>query len=594
MRVNVTADQPGATFKVDGVKVSSAVQLKPGSHVAEASLDGYASDSRTFAVSSNNSPITVAFTLRQSLPELRFSSGITGGSVIFDSLPPVDLQEGNFTKSDIPPGTHNVRVMDGNHEVLSFGFNAVPGQMIKLTTPLNSRSGSGVIISSLGGAGHIYATPGLKGAVSGHALQAIPPEGLAIEAANPPGHVTVSDGTSKPRELTPDSSTLPVLTVLLSGGVESVPVTVSANAPDGALSVNGHELSRKLVKGSRVIYLREGSFDVAVTADGYRPAVPQHILIKAGDSPKHLDFQLTPIVRMSSLNVTGAPAEAAVFLDDLRVGTVSGSGVFTKDVSPGAHVIAVRKAGLEEFKESRDFKAGENMHLAVEMHAATGGLTFHLVPASAKVTVRRDSDIYTPANGQTEQLAPGSYTVTASADDFRTRTETIQVEAGKPIVIDWALLPAVRIAEPTGGIPFINAKAWTLENGWLVHNGLGLSIYTGNGTHTFDILKHKKGLVFGTKRVFFWADFTSKGNYTQYGLDGRTLYRTLIVDGKPSGDTTKVPFGQDNGDVIRMVVELSPNSFIIKNRAGKVIDSIYKNNVGRFGFVDDVTVTIAP
>jgi hypothetical protein len=64
-----------------------------------------------------------------------------------------------------------------------------------------------------------------------------------------------------------------------------------------------------------------------------------------------------------------------------------------------------------------------------------------------------------------------------------------------------------------------------------------------------------------------------------------------VVNGAES-EEKKLTFGQDNGDVIRMTIEISPDAFVIKNRAGAVIDSIRKTNVGRFGFLDDVTLHI--
>jgi len=464
--------------------------------------------------------------------------------------------------------------------------------MVKLSSPLDGQGGSGVVISSLGGAAQVYATPGLKGGISGQALQPLPADGLSIPPANPPQHISVSDGKGSAREFTPDSSTLPVLTVLLNGGVERVPITITSNVPDATVSIDGHALNRKMVNGSRFINLGAGAFNVVVAAEGYQPEAAQKLVVKAGDRPKHLDFQLTPVLHPATLGVSGAPPEAAIYLDEVRAGTVNAGGTFTKDINPGTHQIAVRKSGLEEFKQSHEFKAGESFKMAVMMHSATGGLSFHVTPVNAKITVRKDTEIYTPANGQTEQLAPGSYIVTAAADEFKPKTETVQVEAGKPVTIDWALQAAPHEAEvPASSVPFGNAKAWTKEGGWLVHTGPGLSIYTGSGSHVVDMLKHKNKLGFGSKRVVFWADFTGKGNYTQYSLDGRNLYRTVVVDGKASQET-KLPFGQDNGDVVRMTIDIAADSFTIKNRVGNVVDSIKRTGVGRFGFVDDVTLNV--
>jgi len=593
VKVLLTANQPGATFKVDGSPVSASTTLKPGEHTGEADLEGYASDIHPFTVSATGaSPVTVAFSLTPALPQLFFSSGLEKGSVLVDDAAPVDLQEGAFSKSDIPLGTHHVRVLDGKGgEVLSFSFDAEPKQMIQLTSPLNAHGGAVIAVSSLAGAAHIYGSAGLKGGLAGQPAGPIPPEGLAVAAANPPQPVSVTDG-SKARDITPDATPVPTLTVMLNGGVEHVGITVTANVPDGTVSINGQELKKKMANGARFISLVPGTFSVSVSHDGYQPAEAQQVVIKPGDQAKRLEFTLTPIARMATLDVTGAPPDAGVFLDDVRAGTVNAAGGFTKDVNPGMHVIAIRKAGLEEFKVSHDYKAGETAHVPVQMHAVSALVALRVTPANAKITIRHDAEIYAPANGQSTALPPGTYALTATADDFKTRTETIHVEAGKPLTIDWALQPVAKTA--ASPFPFANEKEWTLDNGWIVHAGDGVSVYTGAlGAHTLDFEKRKGRMGIGVKKIVFRADFTGPGNYTQYSLDGKTLVKTVVADGK-QGEPVKLQFGQENGETIRMGIELSPTLFVVKNRAGAVIDSIQKGSVGKFAFVGEVMVHIVP
>jgi len=594
VKVNLTANQPGATFKVDGSAVPASTMLKPGEHTGEADLDGYSPDIHPFTVSAAGaSPVTVAFSLTPALPQLFFSSGLEKGSVVIDDAAPVDLQEGAFNKNDLPLGNHHVRVMDGKGgEVLSFSFEAQPKQMIKLTSPLNTHGGAGIAVSSLSGAGQIYGTAGLKAGLAGQPAAALPADGLAVAAANPPQHVSVTDGI-KSRDLSPDATPVPILTVMLNGGVEHVAVTVTANVPDGTVSINGQELKRKMADGTRFISLAPGTFSVTVSRDGYQPAAAQQLVIKPGDQAKHLEFTLTPIARMATLDVTGAPPDAAVFLDDVRAGTVNGAGGFTKDVNPGTHVVVIRKAGLDDFKVSHDYKAGEETHVPVQMHAVSASVALRVTPAGAKITIKRESEIYTPPNGQNATLPPGTYSVTATADDYKARTESIQVEAGKPLTIDWALQPVVKTV--AAQFPFANEKEWTLDNGWIVHAGEGISVYTGAmGTHTVDIEKRKGRMGIGVKKIVFRADFTGPGDYTQYSLDGKTLVKTVVAGGKQQGEPVKLQFGQENGETIRMGIELSPSSFVVKNRAGEVIDSIKKGSVGRFAFVGEVMVHIVP
>jgi hypothetical protein len=161
VKVNLTANQPGATFKVDGSPVQATTTLKPGEHTGEADLDGYSPDIHPFTIGSGGKDVTVAFSLTPALPQLFFSSGLEKGSAVLDDAAPVDLQEGAFNKNDIPLGAHRLRVMDVKGEVLSFSFEASAKQMIKLTSPLNTRGGA-VVVSSMAGAAQIYGSSGRK------------------------------------------------------------------------------------------------------------------------------------------------------------------------------------------------------------------------------------------------------------------------------------------------------------------------------------------------------------------------------------------------------------------------------------------------
>ena len=98
---------------------------------------------------------------------------------------------------------------------------------------------------------------------------------------------------------------------------------------------------------------------------------------------------------------------------------------------------------------------------------------------------------------------------------------------------------------------------------------------------------------FGVRHIIFYADFTGEGNYTEYNLDGHTLQKTVYTDGKAS-TPQKLHFGEENGDTIRMMIDVQANSFIVKNRAGMTIDTIRKNSIGRLAFLNDVTLNMTP
>ncbi len=592
VKVQLTANEPGATFKVDGSPVSASTTLKPGEHSGEADLAGFKPDIHSFTVPNGSGPINVAFSLMHVAPQVLFSSGITGGSAIFDDAPPVDLQQGEFDKTDIQPGDHHLRIMQGKHQVLSVSFHVTSGQLIKLTSPLDTSENPGIAISSLGGAAQVYVTAGLKASLSGETPKVVSDSGLAVPAANPPSHVSVAVA-GKVRDFVPDNSSQPTLNLILTGGVERVPVTVTANASDGVISIDGEDLKRHIANGAIRFELVPGSYSIVVRQQGFQPVAPQRLLIRAGDDKKQLNFQLNAVVRRAGLELSGAPPEATVFLDDVRAGTINASGGYSKDdVSPGEHTIVIRKSGLDDFKEKREFIAGENVRLPVQMHSSGATFALHVTPANAKITLRGSAlEIFTPQGGQSIPIPPGSYKLTAAADGYETKNETIEIEAGHSMSLEWTLTAAQVQTATTPSVPFSNASTWHAENGLLTHTGGGVSVFTGgNGTHTFDIKGQRKGLFHGSKKIIFYADMAGRGDYIQYSLDGHNLSKIVYTNGQASAEQ-KFAFGQDN-DQIRLTVELSANSFIVKNRGGATIDSIHKTNIGRFGFVDDLTLRV--
>jgi hypothetical protein len=300
-----------------------------------------------------------------------------------------------------------------------------------------------------------------------------------------------------------------------------------------------------------------------------------------------------PEVHLATLELT-APPEAAVFLDDIRAGTVNPAGTFSKDIEPGSHTVTVRKSGYEEFKVTREFKAGEPIHLAPQMHGLQTGLAIHVVPGNARITIRRDTDIYTPANGQTQTLAVGSYVVTATADGFDQKSDTIEVENGKLANVEWILKKSTVTTIAPAGWPFTDQKSWSsTATNWKEHRTDGLTFFNGpSGSHVFDILKRKTGLFHGVKRTIFVADYRGAANYVQYGLDGKTLFKVVHADGRVLQEQ-HLDFGGDNAEFVRLNVELAPDSFTIKNRAGAVIDRIEKSDIGKFGFSGEVTLNMS-
>jgi serine/threonine protein kinase/outer membrane protein assembly factor BamD (BamD/ComL family) len=589
--VNLISNVPGTRFLLDGKPLpASSARLAPGSHTIEAAHDGYLPESRTVTVS-GAAPHAVAFTLQRALPQLLFSSAIKEGRIVLDDGEPLDLQQGSFTKDDLPAGDHSVRIFDGRKEVFSFDYHAQPGQLVTLGHPLASKNAPGVVVSSLAQTAKIFATPGMLGAAGDEAPRPIPPSGVDLTAgAQGFTRFLVND-----RALSLDVSASPVLKVLLNGAPDKVRLTVAANVPDGIVIVNGSPVKRPMSGGARVLSLDPGDWTIKVAHEGYQDSEEQKVRLRAGDKNiQKLSFSLTPLVRTATLAISAAPPEAEVYIDSVHAGTVNTSGSFTKEVGVGSHTVRLSKEGFEDHSESRDFKTDETVKIGAAMKAAPGTLLVRISPAGAHLALHRDGDAapLPIANNEKTSLRPGTYTLSADASKFEMKTETVTIEAGKNTVINWSLQPATGEHAVTADRYFENGGKWTEHSGWWVFNGKGYSFFrTSQGAFTFDILREspKGGLFSRSRKILFVAGYKGEGDRILYVLDGRNLARRVFAGGS-AGKEVKAPYALD-GPICRITVEMTADSITVKDKVGKVLDSVKRiGPSGKFGFLDEVAI----
>jgi serine/threonine-protein kinase len=602
--VNLSADVPNAKFTVDGQPASSSsLTLAPGEHHAEAMLDGYKTDSKTFSISPDTQgAFQVSFHLESVRPELRISSDLKTGKFVFDNAPPADLQDGDLTKNDLTPGDHNIKLLDGTREVLSFTFHVEPKQMITLTAPITSKGTPGVVVSSLGSDAKVYGTPGLKGGLANQPLLPIPADGMTLSGISPNNaQFMVDDGKGQLRPVALEPKGTPTLSVSLNNTSDQVRVAIATNVPNGIVVVNGTQLKRPMADGTRSLLLGPGKYRIKVTHPDYEDSTEQAIEIKAGDTnpPPSLTFTLKAIASKAILAIDSAPPSADILIDGARAGTVNASGSFTTEVTPGSHVIVLHKQGYEDYTATQEFKAGETRKISGGLNAF-GSLAFKASPANARVSYRRDGEqqAQESPNGQTISLRAGNYEITVQADKFISKTQTVTVGPGKAVVIDWALPSAPKQQAESlspAGI-FENGYSWKVaSDGWWTHAAPGYSfIRNPEGTIIFEILKQSKRGVFGSKakKIVFVANYKSEKNRILYTLDEHQLHRKIYSE-SGDGDEVKVAHGMDSGQTYRLIVELTPDRVVIRNRAGKLLDDS-KSSGGKFGFSDDLQLVVVP
>ena len=611
VRLSFTANAPHASFRLDGKPVSGgSVEVQPGSrHIAEASADGYHTESKSLAVGKDESnPILVSFELQPPpssaspvLPELRIATDLKTGRYVLDNSPPADLQDGSLREENIVSGDHTLTILDGSRTVFAFSFTVKPQELVSVKAPLPATLRPGVVVSSLGTAVKVYGTPNLKGGREDQPLAPLPEDGLALTLnERQSARFAMDDGTGKRRAIPIDFSPLPILSVILSGAPEKIPVVIQANVSDGTVTIGGQAIKKPMVNGTKTLFLPPGTYKIKVVREGYKDSPEQLVSLGSGETAqKPLQFTLAEIIHPAVVTIDGAPANAEVLIDDKSSGTTGANGAFTKELEVGPHSVTVRKANYEDFKESHDFKAGSTVKIHVASMKAPGVINFKIVPQGADITYQREgeSEVNKAENSHSLDLRAGTYDITAKARGFESRNEKVTVTSGQAVTVEWELqpLPPPTPKSITPADIFENGNTWTASN-WWVHAGKGMSFLKRNeGSFTFDILNAKDARTIvknKIKKVTFVVNYSGPGDCILYTLDSHNLSRKVYSGGK-GGNEMKADLGGSD-KIVRLTVEISPARVSVKDKSGKVLDSLDRTgNSGRFGFEDEVVLSYA-
>jgi len=594
----------GTRFSEEGQTLQSTAQLSAGNHNIEAFHEGYLPESKTISVDpSSNAPLAVRFDLRAILPLLRLSSSIPHGRMVIDETESLDLQSGVASKEDIGIGPHTVKIYEGRRQVFAFAFEAKANEIPRLLTPLGVQPVAGVVVASLSGSAKVYASSGMLAAAS-LPVSAVPATGLAL-AGSPdnPAHFLLDNGKGKgPQQQSVDSSVFPELTVQLAGAADVSYLAITANASDCQITVDGKPLKRNANGQTLSVPLDPGNHPVRLSCPGFQD-MEQVAVVKAGEvSPHKLDFEMTPVaavtpppaptpVRYAQLILSGAPPDTAVFQNQIRIGTVAADGTFAREIEPGTFTWEWRKANYEPRKETHVVRAGDTIHIEGAMVPSIGSLLLKVVPESAHVTVRRESDgtTFNASSNVPLPLAPGSYHVSAQAPEYRERSESVTIANGKPTNLNWDLEKVPVLSVPVRF--FENGETWKPlegEQGWWIHPGSGYSnLRASTGAVNIDFLRKKH-----SHKINILADCQDHNNCIIYSVDSHTFTAKVVSGGVTVSDEKKA-HGMDNNSSFHLVFEMSPDAIVVKNQAGTILSSVNRQGPkGKLAIQDDNPLNI--
>jgi len=607
--VDVETDPATAKFRVDGNPPSFPLRLGSGEHKVEAFATGYKTDVKSFSLAAGvPRPFIVTLQLQPEPARLRFSSDLKAGKVAIDGQPAVDLQDGGFANDAIAlSADHTVTVAQAGKPVLEFSFRADPGGVLSLSSPLKSKDIDAVLVANLGASARVYTTDGsLKGGLKDQPAKPIPPEGLELTNLSGNTEFVLDDGKS-PRPVPIEVGNAPSLAVWLTSNPNAGTLEIETNVANADLYIDGRK-RRPLRAGKNYIGIEPGTHTISVAHDGYEPSPEQKVDLKRGEVRQLAAFTLKPAVHTASLAIEGAPRDAEVWIDGRQLGSIGADGAFQRDdVTPGGHTVSLKKADFEDKELSRSFTVGQAVHLTGSDVQLTpfGSLDFRVSPPGTTVSYKRadEAQLHNAEDGKPVHLKAGRYMISASSAGFKTRTDTVSVEPGKALPVEWALVPEeVKKAAPAQPKTvltkdyFQNPAQWVQDGDRWTHEGEGMSWMRNNqGAFTIELFRKtsKIGFIKHTKRVEWVVDQKDESNRVEYAFEFGSLERRVTVEGK-SLPHVKVATG--TGDSYTLQIDIQPERITIRNGQGKELDEYKRPHpsdaVGRFGFKGDVELAI--
>lgn len=601
VQVNIQTTPPGATIRIGGENkgVSNlAIALPPGDYQAEASLEGYEPATTRFRIEAGQ-PFNVQLTLNLWRPVFRLYSESEDGSATLAGRALTTGPSGDAFLEGIEDGDYELRYTSRGGEAgatIRFAGSGVPA----LAGPPTVKNLVLILVHQRGETAVIFTSAaGASAGIDGRDPEPVPPEGRSFTQLSPGSHtLSVEDGKMV-RTIPLQTGGAPTVNAYIFAppAADKGSLLLLAGVDGAEVTLNGRRHWQLTRNGQvRVGSLGPGAYQVRVSREGYEPAGPQRVEVKAGEETR-LELPLKPVARVATLQIAG-PAGAQVFVDGSEVGTIDAGGSFSTPVSPGSHTIELRRGSARSRPVTRNFTAGETWRPPASQLALAqpdGTVRFDINPASATLLLRRQGEPESqgrPVKGPTLTLAEGSYILVAAAPGYTASQVVFAVQPGTTVNVPLRLsAAAVEVAKPKvstfGMADFDEPNEWDMQNGWAVRRGGNYATYSrtpASGVFTFTV-QLRRG-----KRVQWFLNHTDDRNHILFRIDRNNFYRLIVINGR-TNELAKVDHGLKNPNIFEMRITVSSTSIrheIRRNGEWVILDDwrdVGSNPAaGKFGF----------
>jgi hypothetical protein len=574
-RVAIETDPPGGTIRLNNRTLSgSPYSLPPGKQTLQANLLGYVPATRTIDVGPETESITIPLVAEP--VRLRLNTDFSSGQVVLDGNPAGVLQSGLFAKDDIAAGDHTLQVVDNGRELISVQFKARPGKPASLLSALKDRDV--FVISKLGSAGRLFAGPtALR--LKDQPADALAPDTTGTAVGRNEISLAAPDG-SNPRNLVLESPNAPTLLVFSNSAALLNPaLTIVSNVDNPQVFINGMARNWRASHSKYMNRLDPGKYSVRLSKPGFADA-EQSVTLAAGDS-KTLTFSLAEKPSMGSLEISSGTPGAEVFLDQTSIGRLDASGNMNRDkMPPGQHEVMLKKDLYEtRILGKQTITVGQPLQIPPEVAhlVPLGFLSMQIATPGIDVKYKREGETeWHPApGGDSIPVKAGKYQMVASADGYRPFEQIVAVEPGKTAVFSGSLTRIPSETKPLAVDLFGTSLSWVrTSNGWREFKGGDNYGFLTRRQGTFNVDIRRKGSRFGLGNAIVWViGYRNQGkDKVEYRINKNgALARRVTIAGKTGG-------GEEigaklNGDLIRLQFEIAPNTIVIRENGGPVLDS---------------------
>ncbi|MGO9123639.1 MAG: protein kinase domain-containing protein [Terriglobales bacterium] len=575
----------GATIRVNhearGVS-DLQLDLPAGAYEIEADLQGYQPKTAAFDAKAGAAN-SIELTLEPALPVVKLSSDTGTGKVSFDDQPPGDLEGAQWTLDKIATGEHKLKFA-GPQGSASFSFATEAGAVPVVKGPITARGVLAVVVSNLGDRLQVVASdPTVKLSLDGQPPADMGQDGWQLAQVTPGTHeLTLTQGSSQ-YKLDVDAGPMPSLNTFLESGRNVGTLVVVTSEDRARVFLNGQPQKDTTRGGQlRISDLEPKDYTVKVSKNGFQDLPEQRVRIRKGEE-RRLAFNLLSIPQFGSLSIQGGPPGAQVLIDQAPAGTVQPDGSFTAvTISPGEHVLELRKDHFKPKRMQKRFVAGTNVTLPpaeTALEAATGEVKITFTPADAAVSLAKAGEASVKVtSGSALNLPPGTYTLSARTADNLTRTSTVEIVAGQSKVVDLPL-------GPSGMSLWDDPSGWKQDKGTFIHKGGDFVLYSASptsGTFVFSAMLQKG------RRLQWVVNYVDAQNYILFQMDENNFYRSVVRNGQKT-DEAKVPYKSEKRAFHTIHIHISPSEIDHQTRSGDswvALDKWSGTNLsgGKFGF----------